>query len=202
MSEVKPERFRRSRKRSRTIQTCDECKSNYFPDTSQMTQLCAECSHILFGYPACKHEFDSGSCINCGWDGSRSEYTASAVQRHNMTDQELRDELICFARMMKEIPRLQEVESLLSPLAAKPLTMVALGCAWRMDEYAQTPDGLFDLTVMLNRQVIVKVEIPNAPEETVEHFTPSTLPEYEKRASSSDYRQLQIALEALVPPSR
>lgn len=184
----------------RTIQVCDECKSNYFLGTSEMSTLCAECSYILFGYPECKHEFDNGSCINCGWDGSRSEYISALLKRHDMTDQELRDELICFDQMMKKIPRLQEVEILLTRLVLKPTTMVALSCAWRMKEYAETPDGLLDLTVMLNQEIIVKVEIPNTEEESVEHYTPCLVTEYQERASSSQYRQLQITMEALDVP--
>lgn len=181
----------------RTIQLCEECKSNYFLGTSEMAEMCAECSHILSGYPECKHEFDNGSCLKCGWDGSRSKLIAYLLKRHNMTDQELRDELVCLDQMMKEIPRFQEVETLQAYLVPKPTTMVALGCEWRMDEYAETPDGLLDLTVMLNQQVIVKAEIPNSEEEAVEHTTPCLVTEYQERVSSSQCRQLRIALETL-----
>lgn len=53
---------------------CDECESNYFADSSQMSHLCPECAHYLYGYPQCEHNFSGNRCTKCGWDGSRSEY--------------------------------------------------------------------------------------------------------------------------------
>src|SRR4051794_35556824 len=52
---------------------CDECGSDYLAATSQMAQLCPECSHRLYGYPSCEHKFAEGRCSICGWDGSVSE---------------------------------------------------------------------------------------------------------------------------------
>jgi len=54
------------------IKTCDECGSDYFSDTSQMTNLCPECSHILYGYESCGHQFEDGRCIKCFWNGNLS----------------------------------------------------------------------------------------------------------------------------------
>ncbi|MCI9081699.1 MAG: hypothetical protein HFI70_05175 [Lachnospiraceae bacterium] len=54
---------------------CGECGSEFLKSSSKMASLCPECSHILYGYPNCAHIFKNGRCINCCWDGSRSEYT-------------------------------------------------------------------------------------------------------------------------------
>lgn len=56
------------------IKVCDECGSDYFASASSMSQLCPECSHWLYGYPRCPHEFTEGRCSKCGWDGSVSDY--------------------------------------------------------------------------------------------------------------------------------
>ncbi|WP_410497046.1 hypothetical protein [Cellulosilyticum sp. ST5] len=61
------------------IVICDECGSEYFKDTSTMTFICPECSHILYGYHNCNHIFKNERCINCFWDGSRSEYIKSLL---------------------------------------------------------------------------------------------------------------------------
>ena len=53
---------------------CKECESDYYADTSKMTNLCPECAHILYGYENCTHYFESGRCIHCFWDGSSSNY--------------------------------------------------------------------------------------------------------------------------------
>jgi predicted RNA-binding Zn-ribbon protein involved in translation (DUF1610 family) len=53
---------------------CDECGSDYFADSSPMSQLCPECSHWLYGYALCVHKFTEGRCSKCGWDGSVSSY--------------------------------------------------------------------------------------------------------------------------------
>ena len=54
------------------INTCDECGSDFFSDTSQMANLCPECSHILYSYKNCDHQFENGSCIKCFWNGNLS----------------------------------------------------------------------------------------------------------------------------------
>ncbi len=53
---------------------CDECGSDYLAAASQMSHLCPECAHWLYGYPRCGHEFAEGRCSKCGWDGSVSAY--------------------------------------------------------------------------------------------------------------------------------
>ena len=62
----------------RVVTSCDECRSLYFADSSKMRPLCSECSHRLYGYLSCEHEFmvaNAGKqCTRCGWDGARSEY--------------------------------------------------------------------------------------------------------------------------------
>jgi hypothetical protein len=56
---------------------CDECGSNFIAASSAMAGLCAECSHQLYGYPPCTHDFKNGRCALCGWDGSVSEFLNS-----------------------------------------------------------------------------------------------------------------------------
>ena len=54
------------------ISFCDECGSIFLRSASKMEYLCPECSHILYGYENCKHEFINGRCSKCLWDGSSS----------------------------------------------------------------------------------------------------------------------------------
>lgn len=58
----------------KTISTCDECGSEYITSTSEMSDLCPECSSILYGYDNCDHIFKNGICIKCHWNGNRSVY--------------------------------------------------------------------------------------------------------------------------------
>lgn len=58
-----------------TTNTCDECGSEFYIDSSKMSALCPECAHQLYGYENCDHEFRDGRCIYCYWDGSRSDFT-------------------------------------------------------------------------------------------------------------------------------
>jgi hypothetical protein len=53
---------------------CDECESEYFAGSSAMAQLCPECAHRLYDYPACSHVMIDGRCTTCGWNGSRSRF--------------------------------------------------------------------------------------------------------------------------------
>ena len=53
---------------------CDECGSPFKPEATEMAGICAECAHLLYGYPACKHKFVEGRCEKCGWDGSHSPF--------------------------------------------------------------------------------------------------------------------------------
>ncbi len=64
----------RTEAEDRETKCCDECGSRYFVGTSPMAQLCPECSHWLYGYPRCEHEFAGERCSKCGWDGSVSDY--------------------------------------------------------------------------------------------------------------------------------
>ncbi len=59
---------------------CAECESPFAE--SPMTGLCAECAHVLYGYPACTHEFAAGTaCQKCGWNGSRTDYVRSLLTK-------------------------------------------------------------------------------------------------------------------------
>lgn len=59
---------------TREKNTCDECGSPYYKDSSEMRYLCPNCSHHLYGYPNCEHHFENGNCIHCGWNGQSSDY--------------------------------------------------------------------------------------------------------------------------------
>ena len=59
---------------NRKLSTCNECDSEYYTDTSEMNDLCPECSHILYGYEYCTHQFENGRCIKCFWNGNESGY--------------------------------------------------------------------------------------------------------------------------------
>ena len=63
----------------RSNKICDECGSQFAAEQSKMENLCNECSHILYGYPRCDHEFRNGKCKKCGWNGSRSAYVESLI---------------------------------------------------------------------------------------------------------------------------
>ena len=55
---------------NRATKACNECGSQFFPESSCMDALCPECAHILYGYPACAHTFADGRCSKCHWDRS------------------------------------------------------------------------------------------------------------------------------------
>ncbi|RVC75082.1 MAG: hypothetical protein E5Y89_04340 [Mesorhizobium sp.] len=63
----------------RLTETCEECGSAYFGGVSAMVNLCPDCAHHLYGYPNCDHRFESGQCVVCGWDGSRSQFVARLI---------------------------------------------------------------------------------------------------------------------------
>jgi len=67
----------------KATQKCDECGSSYYVGTSNMAALCPECSHLLYGYAPCKHDFESGRCRACGWDGARSRYIRSLLKKRD-----------------------------------------------------------------------------------------------------------------------
>ena len=59
---------------NKSLNTCDECNSKYYSDTSQMSNLCPECAHILYGCRNCEHQFENGRCIFCFWNGNTTGY--------------------------------------------------------------------------------------------------------------------------------
>ncbi len=59
------------------IITCSECESEFFKDSSKMEGLCPECSHVLYDYENCEHEFVNDRCIKCNWNGRSSDYIKS-----------------------------------------------------------------------------------------------------------------------------
>jgi len=63
------------RTKAKSIIICDECGSEYYLNSSKMTNLCPECSHILYGYENCNHNFESGRCLKCFWNGNTSDYS-------------------------------------------------------------------------------------------------------------------------------
>jgi ribosomal protein L37AE/L43A len=68
---------------------CDECGSPYFQHASQMAAICPECAHLLYGYPACVHDFgDAGRCKQCGWNQARSKYTQKLVDKKRESETE------------------------------------------------------------------------------------------------------------------
>lgn len=54
--------------KEKLIKICDECESEYFSYTSKMAQLCPNCSHYLYGYENCIHNFVDGRCLKCYLD--------------------------------------------------------------------------------------------------------------------------------------
>lgn len=56
------------------VQICDECKSEFNKESSEMEKLCPECSSILYGYKNCEHVIKGKRCIKCYWNGKSSEY--------------------------------------------------------------------------------------------------------------------------------
>jgi len=59
---------------SHLLNTCDECGSEYYKDTSQMANLCPQCAYVLYGYKNCIHQLVNGRCTKCYWDGSKTTY--------------------------------------------------------------------------------------------------------------------------------
>lgn len=58
----------------RNIKTCDECKSEFYENSSLMQNLCPECSHIIYYYENCEHVFKNDRCVKCFWNGNSSDY--------------------------------------------------------------------------------------------------------------------------------
>jgi hypothetical protein len=62
------------KKVNKEIKICNECSSEYYKYTSEMNNLCPDCSHKLYGYKNCSHEFKNGRCIKCYWNCKTSEF--------------------------------------------------------------------------------------------------------------------------------
>ena len=60
---------------------CCECASLFDARRSEMSELCPECAHLIYGYANCSHEFSGQRCVLCRWDGSRSEYTENLASK-------------------------------------------------------------------------------------------------------------------------
>ena len=63
------------------IKICAECESEYYKDSSEMMDLCPDCAHKLYGYPNCEHDFESGKCTKCGWNGQTSKYLKNRAKK-------------------------------------------------------------------------------------------------------------------------
>jgi len=63
------------------IKKCEECESEYFSKTSKMSNLCPECSFILYNYENCQHIFQNNRCLKCYWNGNTSEYARKLKQK-------------------------------------------------------------------------------------------------------------------------
>jgi hypothetical protein len=61
--------------------SCDECGTPYRHGISPMETLCAECAHVLYGYPPCPHSIGpDGRCSRCGWNQARSAYVSKVLR--------------------------------------------------------------------------------------------------------------------------
>ena len=58
---------------------CDECQSLYFAATSKMDNLCPDCSHNIYGYTNCNHQFVNEVCSKCGWNGQSSKFVKTLI---------------------------------------------------------------------------------------------------------------------------
>ena len=66
--------------REKTV--CTEWKSEYYKDSSEMMYLCPDCAHRLYGFSNCEHEFESGKCSRCSWNGLTSEYLKNRAEKN------------------------------------------------------------------------------------------------------------------------
>jgi predicted RNA-binding Zn-ribbon protein involved in translation (DUF1610 family) len=60
---------------------CVECESEYYKNSSKMSCLCPDCTHQLYGYSNCLHQFENGNCNKCGWNGQTSEYLKNRIRK-------------------------------------------------------------------------------------------------------------------------
>ena len=69
---------------NKDINTCKECKSDYFTKTSKKENFCPNCAHYLYGQKECGHRFEgSKRCTQCHWDGTFSERITALIKRNN-----------------------------------------------------------------------------------------------------------------------
>lgn len=68
---------------NKDINTCKECKSDYFTKKSKKENLCPNCAHYLYGQKQCKHEMKRGKCYKCHWDGTFSKRVTALIERNN-----------------------------------------------------------------------------------------------------------------------
>ncbi len=64
-----------------SIGICDECGSKFLKSSSEMSSLCPECAHILYGYENCDHVFKHGKCVKCLWNGKHSKYIKKLIEK-------------------------------------------------------------------------------------------------------------------------
>lgn len=63
-----------NKQNEKAIAVCDECGSEFYKETSQMSSLCPNCSHFLYGYKNCSHQFENGRCLKCFWNGTTTSF--------------------------------------------------------------------------------------------------------------------------------
>lgn len=68
---------------TKEINSCIECKSEYYATTSKMKELCPECAHQLYDHSRCFHKFENGRCTKCYWNGNTSEHLLEKKKRIN-----------------------------------------------------------------------------------------------------------------------
>ena len=70
---------------NREIKICSECESEYYADSSKMMNLCPDCSHYLYVYQNCNHDFKNGRCLKCYWNGTSSKYIQGLKNKESNT---------------------------------------------------------------------------------------------------------------------
>lgn len=88
------------------IKVCDECGSEYYSHTSKLSNLCPECSHLLYDYENCAHNFENGRCVKCFWNGHTSEYLRKIVGNPDALTRGMQNEVIkiCSDRLGYPLP--------------------------------------------------------------------------------------------------
>ena len=67
---------------TKEINTCKECKSEYYAATSKKENLCPNCAHYLYGQRQCHHTFKEGRCSKCYWNNTFSERVTALIKRN------------------------------------------------------------------------------------------------------------------------